>query len=751
LEQGIVQMTACSNNGGCDFPGEMLAGIRSLSKSLTRAINSERASLSEVAIELLNSLSTGLGPSFAPLLHIFLPTLLGLCARTNQTITMRAKTCIFAMVEHTRSPSVLPLFAQSFSHKASSVRLVAAEGVLAFLNVVNYPAVQNVARVRVLEDIIKTTAGDASVDVRKAGTKLFEAYKTLVPGHAERFVSNVFIHDVPYIYHIRFLEHLPPVLKRRLATTTSQVTSRVPSGRVRLVEPAQALPPQATGRQAALLPLPEQGPSSRHGRNQREDVTRPFLPTIQRLQRVGEQIDEKPPVGGGSLIPTAPQALPQSGGADLPRAIRKTRPPPFKPTRRQCLPSNDGPVTKTATTISSSSPAGPRPSVKVEHLATRVTSPVVDRPRQRGLTLDDLRTTSELEALRRAAQRKTTVLRHNQQAAGQHKPVRVLRGRRPMTKGFKPVVKAPSGGSTIEPLPSRYPHQSRRIPRDACHPSIDTTASRCTSKAPSAWPIQHDDPFAPSQEMCSPSLTALTLERLKRVLNVPRRVSRYSMCMGCNNHTRDCMGASPSPCGVNAGSNTPTAHLPRNLLRVQPVKPSQLPAPRQTSGTGRTYPLPSACDVKAQDPCSTTPTTTPPRRLRRGKLLSSKLPLQMFQFPPLPVQLLTHNGKNLNWELPLSRPQAHATNVATFVSSKLPLPSVLPSKLALLPPPQTRTYTPVDQPILDFLFTPSGKLHFSPQASSTPLPPPFKQLLSSLTSRLDRIVTNTLAEYGLWN
>ncbi|KAJ8585198.1 hypothetical protein M405DRAFT_797143, partial [Rhizopogon salebrosus TDB-379] len=248
-------MTACSNNGGCDFPGEMLAGIRSLSKSLARAINSERASLSEVAIELLTSLSTGLGPSFAPLLHIFLPTLLGLCARTNQTITMRAKTCIFAMVEHTRSPSVLPLFAQSLSHKASSVRLVAAEGVLAFLNVVNYPAVQNVARVRVLEDIIKTTAGDASVDVRKAGTKLFEAYKTLVPGHAERF-----------------LEHLPPVLKRRLATTTSQVTSRVPSGRVRLVEPVQALPPQATGCQGALLPLPEQGPSSRHGGNQREHV-----------------------------------------------------------------------------------------------------------------------------------------------------------------------------------------------------------------------------------------------------------------------------------------------------------------------------------------------------------------------------------------------------------------------------------------------------------------------------------------------
>ncbi|KAJ8581536.1 hypothetical protein M405DRAFT_777378, partial [Rhizopogon salebrosus TDB-379] len=466
-------MTACSNNGGCDFPGEMLAGIRSLSKSLTRAINSERASLSGVAIELLTSLSTGLGPSFSPLLHIFLPTLLGLCAKTNKVITMRAKTCIFAMVEHTQSQSVLSLLAQSLNHKASSVRLVAAEGVLAFLNVVNCPAIQNVARARLLGDIIKTTVGDASADVRKAGTKLFEVYKTLVPGRVESF-----------------LEHLPPVLKRRLATTASQVTSRVPSGRVRLVEPVQALPPQATGRQAAL-PLPQQGPPSRHGRNQREHVTRPFLPTIQRLQRVGKQIDKKPPVGGGSLIPTAPQDLPQPGGTDLPRAIRKTRPPPFKPTRRQCLPSKDGPVTKTAATINSSSPAGPRPSVKAEYLATRVTSPVVDRPRQRGLTLDDLRTTSQLEALRRAAQRKATVPRHNQQAAGQHKPVRVLRGRRPMTKGFKPIVKAPSGGSTIEPLPFRYPHQSRRVPRDACHPSI---------------PIQHDDPFAPSQDMCSPSL-----------------------------------------------------------------------------------------------------------------------------------------------------------------------------------------------------------------------------------------------------
>jgi hypothetical protein len=190
-----VQITACCNNGGCKFPTELLAGIRSLSKTLNHAINSDRTSLSGAAIDLLTSLSTGLGPSFASLLPLFFPTLLGLCARTNKVFTTRAKLCIFAVIKDTQSTSALPCFAESLRHRAPSVRLVAAEGILMYLSCLKLPIIENVSRACLLEEIIKMAARDASAEVRQAGTRIFEAYKVLSPGRVERCVPDISVDD----------------------------------------------------------------------------------------------------------------------------------------------------------------------------------------------------------------------------------------------------------------------------------------------------------------------------------------------------------------------------------------------------------------------------------------------------------------------------------------------------------------------------------------------------------------------------
>ncbi|OAX40750.1 hypothetical protein K503DRAFT_655185, partial [Rhizopogon vinicolor AM-OR11-026] len=164
---------------------EMIAGIRSLSTPLNNAINSERSRLSAAAIELVSSLSAGLGPAFEPLVSLFFPALLGLCARTNTVFTRRAKACIFVVIENTQSPCLLPYLTGSVNNKSASLRLIAAKGVLACLNL--FKSLDD-TRAHLIKDVIELTARDTRADVRKAGENILEAYKAILPDNVERFV-----------------------------------------------------------------------------------------------------------------------------------------------------------------------------------------------------------------------------------------------------------------------------------------------------------------------------------------------------------------------------------------------------------------------------------------------------------------------------------------------------------------------------------------------------------------------------------
>ncbi|OJA10431.1 hypothetical protein AZE42_10465 [Rhizopogon vesiculosus] len=184
IEQGIIQLIQCCKNGGCTFATEMVAGIRSLSKPLNTAMNSERSRLSGATIELITALSVSLSPAFESLLSIFIPTLLRLCARTNKVYTSRAKASIFAMIKHTQSTSILPYLAASIHNKSPSLRLVAAEGVLAYLNF----HTSNGTRTHLIENVIQSTSEDASAAVRAVGKTIYKAYRALLADSVERFV-----------------------------------------------------------------------------------------------------------------------------------------------------------------------------------------------------------------------------------------------------------------------------------------------------------------------------------------------------------------------------------------------------------------------------------------------------------------------------------------------------------------------------------------------------------------------------------
>jgi hypothetical protein len=238
IEQGIVQLTECCGNGGCNFPSEMLAGIRSLSRPLNVAMNSERSRVSGSAIELVSALSAGLGVSFESLISLFVPTLLGLCAQTNKIFTRRrARACIFTVVDNTPSPSLLPYLAESVRNKSASLRLVAAEGFLSCLNSINS---RNNTCARLTESVIKSTARDTSVDVRTTGKNILEAYKVRFPARAARFVISVSRHDV--MSHIPFSFIVPSTPASRTRGMPSQTShkeasrqSQQPAGQRKLV------------------------------------------------------------------------------------------------------------------------------------------------------------------------------------------------------------------------------------------------------------------------------------------------------------------------------------------------------------------------------------------------------------------------------------------------------------------------------------------------------------------------------------
>ncbi|KAG1765490.1 clasp N terminal-domain-containing protein [Suillus placidus] len=385
IEQGIVQLTQCCNNGGCDFATEMVAGIRSLSRPINHAMNSERSRLSGSTIELVNALLAGLGPSFEPLVSLFMPTLLGLCGRTNKVFTSRAKACILVVIENTQLPSILPYLADSLTQKSAFLRLVAAEGVLACLNCFNPPDIEKDTRARLIEDVIKLTARDASADVRRAGKLIFEAYKALLPDRVESFIAPL----TPVIK--KYLDVQGTVASRlasqalsRGPAATGRVTSRpigslqaqktssysraatatrvsgkhaerptrppsseppreVPAARLRAVSSQatssaiSAPSGRETSRQGALRPMSvETSPSTMQSTNRRKDIPRPPVPTMQGPQRVVTVLmkshDEKPRVGGGArrvLIPTAP--LLETDDTTTTRTVSKPGPPSTKP------------------------------------------------------------------------------------------------------------------------------------------------------------------------------------------------------------------------------------------------------------------------------------------------------------------------------------------------------------------------------------------------------------------------------------
>ncbi|KAF8629113.1 hypothetical protein AX17_005699 [Amanita inopinata Kibby_2008] len=209
IVDSINRLTILCKDGACDFPGELIPTLRSLSRPLTNALNSERTRLSGPTMELIAIVASGLGREFDPLLPLYFPPLLSLCSRTNKIVVSRAKECIFTIIQSTQSPSILSYLLQHAREKASSLKLVVAQGTLSCLNCFNPPDLEKEHHAREVESLIRTTATDANADVRRVSREIFEAYKLVLPGRLESFTYPLSPTIKKYL-DIKLLDRVPP-------------------------------------------------------------------------------------------------------------------------------------------------------------------------------------------------------------------------------------------------------------------------------------------------------------------------------------------------------------------------------------------------------------------------------------------------------------------------------------------------------------------------------------------------------------
>jgi hypothetical protein len=186
IGNALLRIISLSKGGACDFPTILTSSIRSMYRAITSAAASERSRLSATALECMAALAVGLGPSFDPLVPLFIPTLLSLCSRPNKVFISRAKATIQAIIDQTQLISLLPYFVGALRDKSVTLRLIAIESLLACVQSFNPPDLEKDSRARDVENAIRLTATDASADVRRVSRQVFDAYKILLPARVER-------------------------------------------------------------------------------------------------------------------------------------------------------------------------------------------------------------------------------------------------------------------------------------------------------------------------------------------------------------------------------------------------------------------------------------------------------------------------------------------------------------------------------------------------------------------------------------
>ncbi|KAJ7072493.1 clasp N terminal-domain-containing protein, partial [Mycena amicta] len=229
--RAISSLSSACADADSYTPSDIVAAIRPIHRPIISAMNSERGRLSGVAIDLVATLASSLGPAFDPLLHHLFPVLLTLSSRTSKVTVVRARACILTVIDATQLPSIISYLLQSATDKSVSLRLTVVESTLACLNCFNPPDLEKDSKAKEIEAIIRVASRDANADVRKVCRKMFDAYKVLLPGRVDRFIAP-----------------LSPTTRKYLDIKVAPKALAVPSKQPQLSSSTSAMKPSTSDR-----------------------------------------------------------------------------------------------------------------------------------------------------------------------------------------------------------------------------------------------------------------------------------------------------------------------------------------------------------------------------------------------------------------------------------------------------------------------------------------------------------------------
>lgn len=186
IEQSLLHIQAITRGGAAKF-SEFVPLLKENASPINNALLSERTKLSGTAGDLLNSIAPRLGEKFEPLVAVFVPTLLLICARTNKVAVKRAEKSLHFIVKHCRPTTILAYLKEAIKDKGQGLRAVAAGTLVLVLEVTEKEKLAR--RVTDVEGCVKSGATDSNSEVRKLAKRLFELYVEIWPERVEGFTK----------------------------------------------------------------------------------------------------------------------------------------------------------------------------------------------------------------------------------------------------------------------------------------------------------------------------------------------------------------------------------------------------------------------------------------------------------------------------------------------------------------------------------------------------------------------------------
>ncbi|CAO1619585.1 unnamed protein product [Parajaminaea phylloscopi] len=186
IDKGLLKLEAVAKGGGYKFD-EFVGHMKAVAGPLTRSLLSERTRLSGTAADVLNSIAPRLAERFEPLVNVYVPPLLQLCARTNKVAYKRAEKCLHLIAKHCRLPNTIPLLREACKDKVAGLRSVAIVNATVLVQCAGRERLAR--KVADIETIIHITATDSNSDVRRHSRELFETYVAVWPERVESFTT----------------------------------------------------------------------------------------------------------------------------------------------------------------------------------------------------------------------------------------------------------------------------------------------------------------------------------------------------------------------------------------------------------------------------------------------------------------------------------------------------------------------------------------------------------------------------------